>query len=216
MVSPQRRRPSTITNSSNRLSRSHTPTIRTKVIHIPHCTRTSMRAFTHKCQSTRNTPLSTRKSRIYLRTTIRVCEAPTMARSIATLLVLWCLDGWTGFRFGLWLCAVLFPGTLFVFFLLHVRPDLASVSSSCMYVCVWCGFLVVPGGHAGLEGIDWGMVLCMVCFCKSSRVCSCRKILSDSQKDPPSLILNLLRHHLQSDLRHFSHDKVYSTLKLTL
>ena len=30
---------------------------------------------------------------------------------------------------------------------------------------------------------------------------------------PPSLISNVLRHHLQRDLRHFSRDKVYSVLK---
>ena len=38
-------------------------------------------------------------------------------------------------------------------FLLCVHLDLASVSSSCTYVNVWCGFIVEPGGHAGLEGI---------------------------------------------------------------
>ena len=93
-----------------------------------------------------------------------------------------------GSRFGVWLCAVLCPGTLFVFFLLRVCPDLTSVSSSRMYVLCVVWFSCCAWGHAVLEEIDWGMVLCMECFCKSSRVCSCRMILSDSQKAPPSLI----------------------------
>ena len=98
MVSLRLRRPGTSTNSSNHLPCSHAPTIGTKAIRIPHCTctRASMRASTHTCQSNRNTPLGTRKSRRYLRTTICVCESPTTARSIAALLVPCCFDGWMG------------------------------------------------------------------------------------------------------------------------
>ena len=70
------------------------PTIRTKSISIPHCTRTlpSMRALMNICQSNRDTPLSTRKSRAYLRTTIHMCPAPVTARSIATLFALCALE----------------------------------------------------------------------------------------------------------------------------
>ena len=91
-----------------------------------------------------------------------------------------------GCRFGLSLHA--FPWEFVLFglcaLLLRVRLDPASVGSNCSYVRMWCSFLVVPGAHAGLEEIDWGMVLYTECFCKSSRVRSCRMVLSDSQKAP--------------------------------
>ena len=157
----------TTNSSSNWLSRSHTPTIRTKAIRIPHCTRTrtSMRAFTHKCQSNRNTPLSTRKNRAYLRTTSRMCEAPTAARSIATLVVLCCSDGCVGLVshsgyarfcflvlcscFSCYVCALIsLPLALVVctyvcgvVFLLCLGVMLGWKRSIGEWSCVWCAFV---------------------------------------------------------------------------
>ena len=121
--------------------------------------------------------LSTRKSRTYVRTTIRMCETPTMARSIATLLVLCCLDG----------CVGLVSDSGYARFCFLV---LCLYFSCCMCALISLPLtLVVRTCVCGVVFMlclrnDWGMVPCTECVCKSTRVCSCRMVLSDSQKVP--------------------------------
>ena len=113
----------------NLLSSSHTPTTRTKAISI------DLPLYSHQyldagtCQSNQNTPLSMHKNRIYLHTTIRMCEAPT-AHSIATLLAPYRLQRP---RVGLWYARFSSWYSVCVF-LLRARFDLASASSSCSFV----------------------------------------------------------------------------------
>ena len=80
-----------------------------------------------------------------------------------------------GSRFERWYAWICFL-VLCLCFLLRVRLDLATVSSSCTYVRVWCGFIVEPGVMLGWKRL----VLWTECFCISIRVRSCRMVVSDS------------------------------------
>ena len=114
-------------------------------------------------------------------------------------------------RFGLWYAHRYSVSV----FLLRVRLDLASVSSSCTYVrgVVFLLCLGVMLGWKRLIGERCRVRSAFVNLVAYALVGWFRRIL---RRLPPRLIPNILRHHLQRDLHQLSHDKVYLTFKPTL